>query len=468
MKPMKRVFTVLGLTTALLAAPSWSASPGVQELVTSLSRHHPEYLAMLSRTEQVAGEQTEADAAFDLRVVQETYVRPSGYYDGAYAKQTVVQPIGDMNAQVFGSYRLSDGEFPIYETEYQTLDAGEASLGIKLSLLQNRDTDKRRLATTTAAWRYLEAESKQDLALNKLIYKGVSAYLSWYQSYRKLNVVRDLVRLTRDRLQAIKTRVERGALAQITLTEFESTLIKRQLLEREAEQAFELARQRLAYFWRPDGDTGYRGDRIDTPPTDIQWPYSSPSYTADHFSDAIVAHPGIKALAAKVEQSRNKQRLARNETLPQLDLEMKLARDIGEGLEPLTGTESVVGLSFFMPLGQRAAKARESIAEAEIRELEYEIRVLEDQIRRDVDLTLNALRYSQHILDLSRQQERLAEALRQQEQKRFNAGVSDQFLLISRETAELQAHLKTIDAEVDFLRQELTLRATLADLGPAS
>ena len=117
-----------------------------------------------------------------------------------------------------------------------------------------------------------------------------------------------------------------------------------------------------------------------------------------------------------------------------------------------------------MPLGQRAAKAREAIADAEIRSLEYDQIVLREQLRRDLDMSLKALTYTRRILALSRQQEALAETLLQQERARFDEGVSDQFLLISRETTALQAHLKTVDAEVEVLRQELALNATLASL----
>ena len=463
----------------LLAWGSWThaASPTVQELVAAIQRHHPEYLATLARTEQVAGERLEADAAFDVRLVQDTYARSSGYYDGSYAEQRVIQPIQSMNAEVFGSYRISDGEFPVYEAEYQTLDMGEASLGVRLSLLQNRETDKRRLTQVMAAWRFMEAESKQLAELNKLIYKGVSAYLSWYQSYRKVAVVKDLVALTRERITGVQARVLSGDLAAINLTEFETTLLRRQLMENEAEQQFQLARQRLSYFWRTADSPQYQGDAIDIPPSNIDWPFrvegsdasslGTSNLSTSGLEATIDAHPAVEALSAKVEQAKNKRKLARNETLPQLDLEVKVARDIGDGIEPLTGTESIVGLSFFMPLGQRAAKAREAIADAEIRSLEYDQIVLREQLRRDLDMSLKALTYTRRILALSRQQEALAETLLRQERARFDEGVSDQFLLISRETTALQAHLKTVDAEVEVLRQELALNATLASLQPS-
>ena len=454
------------LIAPLLLWGNWTqaASPTVQELIEAIQQLHPEYLSTLARTEQVGGELEEAEAAFDLRLAQDTYIRPSGYYDGGYAEQSVIQPIQSMNAEVFGRYRISDGAFPVYENEYQTLDMGETSLGVRLSLLQNRTTDKRRLTQVTAAWRLMEAESKQLAELNKLIYNGVSAYLSWYQSYRKLNIVRDLVTLTRDRLTGVEARVSSGDLAAINLTEFETTLLRREIIEREAAQQFELARQRLSYFWRTPDAPLYSGDTIDTPPSNIRWPFRIEESGADTLITAINDHPAVTALSAKVEQAKNKRKLARNETLPQLDLELKVARDLGEGVEALTGTESIVGLSFFMPLGQRAAKARESMADAEIRSLQYDQLVLREQLRRDSDMSLKALSFTRQILALSYQQKTLAETLLKQERARFEEGVSDQFLLITREKDALQAYLKTVDSEVEVLRQELALNATLASL----
>lgn len=206
---------------------------------------------------------------------------------------------------------------------------------------------------------------------------------------------------------------------------------------------------------------------IGRPPQDIGWPYKAPSVELTAFDDQIAQHPSVSALSAQLEQARNKQRLARNEVLPQLDLELKVARDIGQGIEPLTGNDSIIGLSFSVPIGQRAARARESIAAAGVREIEFESVVLTDQLRRDVALSLEALDYGRGILAISREQEAVAEQLQRQEQERFEAGVSDLFLLINRETTALQAQLKTVDAEVDLMRQELALQATLAQLLPS-
>jgi len=453
------------LAAICIHATGSELAPTVDQLVSSISTQHPEALAAQSRTEQADGRRSVADAAFDLRVAQTTDIRSSGYYDGRVADQRMVQPLKAFNAEVFGAYRISDGSFPVYEQEYQTLDDGEVSLGVKVSLLQNRDTDPRRLELENSAWYYQEAASNQLLDVNKLVYRGVSTWLDWYQSTLKRTVVAELLALTESRLEAIQQRVDSGDLASITLTEFRTTLLQRKVLLQEADRVEAQARDRLAYFMvQNDTDVQYAPGVLKVPP-DIGWPYAiTPSEGAAAWSEQINEHPGLRALKAKAQQLEIDQRLARNELLPELDLEMKVAQDFGSGPDSLDGTDSVVALSFEVPIGVRAAKARAAIAAAATREVDYQYQVASAQIYRDLEVSLTALRFNQKILATSRNQESLALQLLAQERIRFNEGESDQFILISREKSALEAQIKTIDATIDKLRNELLIHATLGKL----
>jgi outer membrane protein TolC len=460
-----RPAAILVLMVVCIEAKGAELAPGVDQLVSTLSTKHPEALAAQSRTQQAEGRRSVADAAFDLRVAQTTDIRSSGYYDGRVADQRMVQPLKPLNAEVFGAYRISDGSFPVYEQEYQTLDDGEVSLGVKISLLQNRDTDPRRLELENSAWHYQEAASRQLLDVNKLVYRGVSAWLNWYQSTLKRAVVAELLALTENRLEAIQQRVDSGDLASITLTEFRTTLLQRTVLLQEADRVEAQARDRLAYFMVGSDAEGYAvSDLLEVPP-DIGWPYRiALGEGAIDWSDQINDHPGLLALEAKAQQLEVNQRLARNELLPELDLEMKIAQDFGSGPDSLDGTDSIIALSFEVPIGVRAAKARAAIAAAATREVDYQYQVVSAQIQRDLEVSLTALRFNQQILATSQNQESLALKLLAQEQIRFNEGESDQFILISREKSALEAQIKTIDATIDRLRNELLIHATLARL----
>ena len=460
---MRALLATLCVVTGTLTVPMAQAvPPPIPQFVQVMLSQHPEYGAAAARTEQVAGEQDQARAAFDLRFEQDTQIRTSGYYDGMFAEQGVVQPLGDFGAEVFGKYKISDGDLPVYEQAHETLDSGEFSVGVRMSLLQNRDTDTRRLALTTAAWRYLEAQSQQQMELNQLVYRGVSAWLEWYQSLLKNRVVAELVTLTEQRLTAIERRVDDGDLAAIALTEYQVTLLQRKLLLQEANQRLRIAEEKLAYFLVPNSPSPSSETSMDAAALDLQWPYR---YVASDTRGTLIdQHPAMQALQASLEQAENRLRQANNEVLPELDLELRVAQDLGDGPESLDGTESVVGVSFYMPLGQRAARARSAVAQAKIREVEYELQVLEQQLRRDVGVATTALATARDIFAMSTRREALAAQLLAQERVRFFEGVSDQFLLIAREKATLQASLQRIDAELDILRNELALHATLAQL----
>jgi outer membrane protein TolC len=460
-----RPAAIFALMVVCIKATGDELAPGVDQLVSTLSTQHPEAMAAQSRTQQAEGRRSVADAAFDLRVAQTTDIRSSGYYDGRVADQRMVQPLKPLNAEVFGAYRISDGSFPVYEQEYQTLDDGEVSLGVKISLLQNRDTDPRRLELENSAWHYQEAASRQLLDVNKLVYRGVSAWLNWYQSTLKRAVVAELLALTENRLEAIQQRVDSGDLASITLTEFRTTLLQRTVLLQEADRVEAQARDRLAYFMVGNDAEGYSVSGLLEVPPDIGWPYSiALGEGVIDWSDQINDHPGLLALEAKAQQLEVDQRLARNELLPELDLEMKIAQDFGSGPDSLDGTDSIIALSFEVPIGVRAAKARAAIAAAATREVDYQYQVVSAQIQRDLEVSLTALRFNQQILATSQNQESLALKLLAQEQIRFNEGESDQFILISREKSALEAQIKTIDATIDKLRNELLIHATLARL----
>jgi outer membrane protein TolC len=196
----------------------------------------------------------------------------------------------------------------------------------------------------------------------------------------------------------------------------------------------------------------------------IGWPYESNSRALNEVDVMISAHPRMATLDAALSRAQNRKRLAINETLPKLDLEMKVAKGLGRGDPWLSDEETVIGVAFAMPLGQRAAKARQRAEEAAITSLEYESIALERELRRDVDMGRAQLSYQRDIVALAKKMEAASEHLLSQETKRFREGSSDQFVLLSREKAFLEAQLTATAAKYELRRQELTLFASLAQL----
>ena len=450
----------LTLLLGLFAASSYSqvqTTPTLQALADSIKQYHPQIQAMIAKRKQAGFAELEAQGAFDANISQTTQLRLSGYYDGQYLEQTISQPLQMMNAEIFGTYRISDGNFPDYDGYNETLSGGEANVGVSFSLLQNRDTDARRVGLSNAEQTLKNWQAQEHNYLNTLLNKGLNTYLNWYQEALQAQVINHLVQTTQLRLSAIKQRVEKGDLARISLTEFQTTLLQRQILQQQAQRNLVITKQSLSYFWRDNSGEMHSADQISDLPKQINWPLSLEKSMSAQIDRNIAQHPQIKALRAKRVIARNKMSLADNKLLPTLDVKFSVAQDFGHGTESLYGTESKVALNFSVPLGQRTAKAQRGAARQKIRELDYALKALADQLQQAQQQAWQALHFAKSLAELRKKQAQVADQLWHQELTRFEAGDSDLFLLNNREATAIEAKLSAIRADVSVYRQELQI-----------
>lgn len=127
------------LDTALTTGP---LTP--DEVLRSSALTFPSILEAFEREAAARSDQLAADGAFDLLLKGEAYDRLTGTFSGGFAKAEARQPLRPLGAEVFGSYRLSDGRFPIYENINNTNQLGEVKIGALFSLLRGKDIDQRR------------------------------------------------------------------------------------------------------------------------------------------------------------------------------------------------------------------------------------------------------------------------------------------------------------------------------------
>lgn len=429
-------------------------------LIESIKANHPTLAAAKAKREQSEFRGQEAAGEFDLQINQKSKVRTGGFYNGWYLDQSVTKPLQRYGANVTARYRQSDGSFPVYEDYFFTESGGEASLGLEFSLLQNRDIDKRRIGLDNAG-NFLDIGINQEVnSVNKLMYEGISAYINWYQAYRQTLAISDLVDLALTRQKGLESRVANGDLAEIAKTEFETILLTRQATLLEAKQDLMQARQLLSFYWRDNKGQPVTISENDLPPKQLRWPFSLTQFD-NIWRDAIISqHPSLNELEARLRLAKNDIRLAKNDLLPKLDIELKVSEDIGRGgSETLDGNETYFGVNFSVPLERRTAKAKRSIAELKLTELEFQRQALEDRIITDIDTHIAQLKALRQLADLRAEQAILAKRLEQQEHRRFDAGDSDQFLLNARETQAGQAALDAIEAQIRWWRKRLDLVA---------
>jgi len=437
---------------------------GVRELIESIRDNHPVILAAAARREQSEYEQQRAQGAFDLSINQTTLSRLSGFYNGQYIDQTITKPLTTAGAEISAGYRKSDGIFPVYEDYFNTQTTGELRLDLKFSLLRDRDIDDRRIGLENAENLLTLGLTEEQISINRFVFEGVSVYLRWYQALLENQAVAGLVDLAETRRNAIESRVANGDLAAITLTEFETTLLTRQIALRETELNLQQAQQQLLFYWRDENGNSYELGDLVQPSLPLDWPFEDFSFDLSWQNQIINNHPTITELDAEIRLARNEARLAENDLLPDLDLNLRLARDMGSGPQSLDRPESYVGLSFSVPLERNRAKADLSAASARLRELEFQREAQIGRLQLQLNESLLQLNTFNQLRQLRSQQASVAKELENQEHARFDAGDSDQFLLNAREAQAGQAALDAISAEVLWLRQQLNLVTLSFDL----
>lgn len=434
----------------------------VPEFVKLIQLSHPYLAARIEEGQQREFAVRSARSEFDPTITQETASRLGGYYDGNYAAGRFEQPLQEMNARVYSEYRVSEGDFPSYEGDMRTLSAGEASLGVMLSLLRNNEIDKRRLElrNTKIAVEQWQAEYTNDV--NELIFKGVKDYLYWYETALQVKTIGDLLDALARRRVAIATRVEQGDLPESELIEFDANALQQQIVLAELERKLAVLQQSLAFYIRDEN--GVMADTSSLKVTKLEWPYAvNNQYIAD-LRRALLAHPQVNILQDEARMLANKQLLAKNQLLPKLDVKASVARDLGSGLSSLDGTETKVGLSFSYLLGNERARAELFSVESKQRQLQHKLQLASDAVRQAFEQAYQHWMQTRTIAEMNRDNADYADRLYSMEITRFDAGDTDMFVLNTREATQIRARMKQIKADVDVYLAELALHHAAAKL----
>jgi outer membrane protein TolC len=439
-----------------------------EEVLRSSALTFPQVLEAFEREAAARSDQLAADGAFDLMLKGEYYDRLTGYYSGGFGKVEARQPLRPYGAEVYGSYRVSNGDFPIYENYNYTNNLGEAKVGALFSLLRNRDIDSRRFAIEDT--RLAASQAKLDVLLVQLNvqHEALRAYWRWVAAGEEIHVFEELLEIAEARQIGLAREIKEGARARIALTENEQNLLRRRTLLEQARRDFATASNSLGFYLR-----GEDGQMI--VPTRDMLPdrkrmralASAEALAARPVSEVIQTRPELQTFKLALERANNRVALRRNDLQPSLNANVELSRDfgqIGPGGPGFDSTDTVVGLTFSVPLQRRAAKGAVARAEAELRETELRQRRIADQITTEVGNILANLSAAVKLADLADAEVKQANAMVQAERTRFRLGAGEFFLVNAREETAANAQIGAIRAELAGRLAEASYNAATMNL----
>lgn len=432
----------LALSLYLACTSAGATSLSLDTVLRSAMEHYPEILAAVQSTRARAGAVEAAEGAFDLQLEQTGYARSTGYYDGRILDSRLVKPVPEFNAELFGGYRISQGEFPIYENELITNQGGEFKVGVVLSLWRDREFDERRFKLSQS--RLVQRKAELDLGLTRLQiqHKSATAYLDWIAAGQELAIYRDLLRLATQRQGQLVSKYEEGDVARIALVENRKNLLERRTRLAEAARVLTNKANLLGLFVR-DAEGRPEPPAISALPAAFpELPPVSTLQVEQALATTLRRRPETALLDADIQIEQDRLRLGENALLPRVDLTLEASQDIGEGSVTRKQTDTSIMFEVAIPLERRLGEGRRREAVANLQRLDLERRLLEDRIAAEVRNLGTDVEANLAQMLLTAEEVEQALEVEAAERERLTLGASNLFLLNAREVATADARIR--------------------------
>jgi len=438
------------LESQIFLAPIKGGGLTLADLFASIEDHTPLVTAAQAARDGRQAALLVNQGAFDTRLTVDYFGRLTGGTDGSLGTSLVTKRLDTTGGvEVYGGYRISGGDFPVYEDEYFTNSRGELKGGFSVSLLRDRRTDAFRTGLANARLEVDAANQDYAFALVQIKSDAAAIYANWLYWTRNLEVYQNLLAIAENRQDALKRAVDAGQLPAIRLDENRQLILSRQADLLGAQQRVALMLREIGlYLRREDGqpDIPRYGSLSGFPD-----PFPYKTRPVDDWLQRILdQRPDIAAMRLEIAQAKNQLALADNDRQAKLDLKYELSRDFGASTSSTrVGTENVVALNFSLPLELRTARGKTLKAEAALKGIRADLQIITDQSGLALTANQKVLSATREQITVARDNVRLTRRLQQAEETRYLAGASNFFELNTQETALANSQLRFILAQRD-------------------
>jgi outer membrane protein, heavy metal efflux system len=460
-KPPSQLPPIQGTTT------STGGSLQLEEVLAAVDRNYPLLRAIEQERAIAGGRLISAMGAFDLNL-NAGLDGQGTTYDSFRSSVGVSQLIPVNGLSAVAGYRNGYGEFPTYQLGQKTANGGEFRVGLNIPLLRDREIDRPRAAIQQAQIDSRLAEPTIDRQRLDFQRAAARSYWAWLAAGMQLNVVEDLVKLAVERDEQLKDRTTSGAAKKIDRIDNQQNIALRNSILVQAQRTLQQATIDLSLFLRDaNGNPTLAGqDRLPTFP-EIQ-PFDVSTFEAS-LQRAFQQRPELLRLQLQREKTAVDLQLAGNQTLPSLNATVSAAQDVGFGKSSLSGPNSLErstlagGMTFALPAQRREARGRVLTAQAQLAQIELQIRNTQDTIRAEVQDAYSAIERAYELYQQSRARVGLAREVAEAERIIQTIGSSDILRITLREQAAFEAELIEIHSRQLYFRAITDFRAIIGD-----
>ena len=462
---MKRLFIILsflvyGVTFSQVANDVLT----LEEYLGYVKKYHPVVKQAQLITSESETKLLKSRGAFDPKLevdFSRKKFKNTTYYDKLNASFKIPTWYG---VQFKANYENNDGVY--LNPEYKTPEDGLYSLGVSVSLAKGLLTNNR-MATLKQAKLYVkQAEAKQKIVVNEILYTAITSYFNWLKNYQAELIYTNYLLNAEERLQNVKISYTKGDKPAIDTLEANINYKSRLLDLEKAKIGYIKSKLELSnYLWLennlpleleqnmiPDSSTITKIDLV----------LNSSILNVD--DELINNNPKLQALQFKKESLILDKRLKSNNLLPKIDLEYNFLSSDYDNAESFNTSNYKTGLNMSFPLFLRKERGDLKLAKLKLQDVEFDISANKVSIKNKIESTIQEIasytRQYDILLDLVKDYEQLVS----KEDRRFMLGEGSLFLVNYREVKLIESQLKKIDSEYKLFNSKSSLLRILTDL----
>jgi outer membrane protein TolC len=422
------------------------------QILNSVAQCYPEIEIAIGEIETANGKVLASWGEFDHVVSGHSVSQPLGFYQTYRNGVGINRPLYG-GGEVYGTYRIGDGNFEPWYGERETNEGGELKAGFSLPLLKDRTIDQRRATLLASGAKRDQVQSNVDSRLLQFQRFATQAYWDWVASGQAAQIQQRLLDLAQTRVSAIKTRVEKGDLAEIAQIDNDRLIAKRKNDLIKARRLLEKAAIKLSLFWRDANCTPVIASEEQLPqafPGSIQ--VAAQQLVAD-IENAFTVRPELLELQAKRREACIDRQYGENLTFPKLDVKGFAGQDLGgetSSKGDKTPFELQLGVFYEVPLERRKGLGKIQSANGKLTQIDAKIRLVGDKIRAELQDAASAVNAAFDQIQQSRENLSLTRKSLELGRISFEEGDIDLITLNIYEAAVADAELQLLDAQYKY------------------
>jgi len=399
-----------------------------------------------------------------------TYINKTTGSTASFAQQIPFG--GKVTASLSYDYQINNQLFQSYNPSY----TGRLNFSLTQPLLRNFGWEISRREIIVALNSLDVSRSQFKTVLIDMVYSVETAYWNLVYSVENLKTLQQALQSGRDLLAKTKKEVEVGLKAPIEVLNAEATVARREADILQAEAMVKRSQDQLKTLLNQGGDPSAKGQNLRPADTASFKPFAISLDEA--FEKAMARRPDVEVAKSTIETKRINFRYAKNQRLPQLDLQLVKASpgisgaqfifdpdnpflpptpgDTGSAAQAFGDTFKflynnwTVGVTLTIPLGDVVSHANYTYAKLDLEQTQARLKNQEQQIYLEVSdavLTLETAAKSVNAYRIARE---LAEKQLEAEMKKLAVGMSTNYFVLTYQDALASARSMELRALVDY------------------